>query len=94
MRIHDNEDRNTKDWAMLQTNEGKRKLMLEFLHKARLHSMTSSGQDILLKNASSSQVPGYVQLQVVLFPLFYHVVLFPLIFTMFTMSLSLGPTQF
>ena len=61
LRVHDNQDRNTKDWAMLQSNQKKRTEMLEFLHKARLHAMSGSGQDLLLKKASSNLIQKLVQ---------------------------------
>ena len=61
LRLHDNQGRNVKDWAMLQPNPKKRMKMLEFLDKARLYAMSSSGQDLLLKKAPSSQIHKFVE---------------------------------
>ena len=62
LRLHDNQGRNVKDWAMLQPNPKKRMKMLEFLDKARLYAMSSSGQDLLLKKAPSSQIHKFVKI--------------------------------
>ena len=54
LRLHDNHGRNVKDWAMLQPVPKRRMKMLEFLDKARLFAMSSSGQDLLMKKAPSN----------------------------------------
>ena len=59
LRLHDNHGRNVKDWAMLQPVPKKRMKMLEFLDKARLFAMSSSGQDLLLKKAPSNVLHKY-----------------------------------
>lgn len=53
LRLHDYHGRSLKDWAILNPVPKKRMKILEFLDKTRMFAMSGSGQDLLLKKASS-----------------------------------------
>jgi ankyrin repeat protein len=53
LRLHDYHGRSVKDWAILNPAPKKRMKILEFLDKTRMFAMSGSGQDLLLKKASS-----------------------------------------
>ena len=54
LRLHDNNSRTAKDWALMQPDPKKRLKMIEFLEKTRLFALTQSGRDIRVMERKSS----------------------------------------
>jgi len=52
--------RSVKDWAMLNPEPKRRMKLLEFLDKTRMFAMSSSGQDLLMRRASSRTLNTYM----------------------------------
>lgn len=59
LRLHDYQGRSVKDWAILNQTPKKRMKILEFLDKTRMFAMSNSGQDLLLRKASSKTLHRY-----------------------------------
>lgn len=59
LRLHDYQGRSVKDWAILNPIPKKRMKILEFLDKTRMFAMSNSGQDLLMKKASSKNFHRY-----------------------------------
>lgn len=59
LRLHDHQGRSVKDWAMLNPTPKKRMKILEFIDKTRMFAMSSSGQDLLMRKASSKTLHKY-----------------------------------
>jgi ankyrin repeat protein len=61
LRLHDNEGRTPRDWALLQDDPKKKRRMIDFIEKSRLFAMNTKGSPEFLHPQRDSSLVGSIR---------------------------------